>query len=79
MEEFELRSQILLGEDSTRQFKREPSADAKMAGEIVAFANSGGGRVFVGVEKEGKYSFYYLEQPGFLKIIKDLENCCEQL
>ena len=53
MEEFELRSQILLGEDSTRQFKREPSADAKMAGEIVAFANSGGGRIFVGVEKGG--------------------------
>ncbi len=53
MEEFELRSQVLLGEDSTRQFKREPSADAKMTGEIVAFANSGGGRIFVGVEKGG--------------------------
>lgn len=53
MEEFELRNQILLGEDSTRQFKREPSADAKMAGEIVAFANSGGGRIIVGVEKDG--------------------------
>lgn len=53
MEEFDLRNQILLGEDSTRQFKREPSADAKMAGEIVAFANSGGGRIFVGVDKDG--------------------------
>jgi ATP-dependent DNA helicase RecG len=53
MEEFELRNQILLGEDSTRQFKREPSADAKMAGEIVAFANSGGGRILFGVAKDG--------------------------
>ncbi len=53
MEEFELRNQILLGEDSTRQFKREPSADAKMTGEIVAFANSGGGCIFVGVDKDG--------------------------
>ncbi len=53
MEEFELRNQILLGEDSTRQFKREPSVDSKMAGEIVAFANSGGGRIFIGVEKDG--------------------------
>ncbi len=53
MEEFELRNQILLGEDSTRQFKREPSVDEKMAREIVAFANSGGGRIFVGVEKDG--------------------------
>jgi len=33
----------------------------------------------LGVEKEGKYSFYYLEQPGFLKIINDLEHCCETL
>ena len=33
----------------------------------------------LGVEKEGKYSFYFLKQPGFLKIIKDLENCCEHL
>ena len=32
-----------------------------------------------GVEKDGKYSFYHLEQPGFLKIIKDLENCCDKL
>jgi ATP-dependent DNA helicase RecG len=53
MEEFELRNQLLLGEDSTRQFKREPSADVKMAGEIVAFANSGGGVIFVGVVKDG--------------------------
>lgn len=53
MEEFELRTQILLGEDSTRQFKREPSADAKMAGEVVAFSNSGGGRIIVGVAKDG--------------------------
>jgi len=33
----------------------------------------------LGVEKEGKYSFYFLQHPGFLKIIKDLENCCEHL
>ena len=33
----------------------------------------------LGVQKEGKYSFYHLEQPGFLKIIKDLENCCDKL
>ena len=33
----------------------------------------------LGVQKEGKYSFYHLEQPGFLKIIKDLEGCCEYL
>ena len=30
-------------------------------------------------EKDGRYSFYHLQQPGFLKIIRDLENCCEHL
>lgn len=36
-------------------------------------------RGLLGVEREGKYSYYHLEQPGFLKIIKDLEGCCENL
>jgi len=31
------------------------------------------------VAREGKYSYYNLEQPGFLKIIRDLESCCEHL
>ena len=53
MEEFELRNQILLGEDSTRQFKRELSMPSRIAGEIVAFANSGGGSIFFGVERDG--------------------------
>ncbi len=33
----------------------------------------------LGVERSGKYSYYHVAQPGFLKIIKDLENCCGQL
>lgn len=33
----------------------------------------------LGVEREGKYSYYHLAQPGFLKIIKGLENCCDRL
>ena len=33
----------------------------------------------VDFEKEGKYSFYYLAQPDFLKIIKNIEHCCETL
>lgn len=53
MEEFELRKELLLGEDSTRQFKREPVRGDRMSGELVAFANSEGGRFFFGVDKEG--------------------------
>ena len=32
----------------------------------------------VDFEKEGKYSFY-LAQPDFMKIIKNIEHCCETL
>ncbi|MBL8000894.1 MAG: helix-turn-helix transcriptional regulator [Flavobacteriales bacterium] len=30
-------------------------------------------------EKEGKYSFYFLAQPDFMKIIRNIEHCCEHL
>jgi DNA-binding transcriptional ArsR family regulator len=33
----------------------------------------------VDYEKEGKYSFYFLSQPDFMKIIKNIEHCCETL
>jgi len=33
----------------------------------------------VDFEKEGKYSFYFLAQPDFIKIIRNIEHCCENL
>ena len=33
----------------------------------------------VDFEKEGKYSFYFLAQPDFMKIIRNIEHCCEHL
>lgn len=31
------------------------------------------------VEKEGRFSFYRVERPDFLRIIRNLENCCDEL
>lgn len=31
------------------------------------------------VQKEGKYSFYRVQHPGFLRIIRNLEVCSEEL
>lgn len=58
MDEFELREILLRGEDSEHQFKRKfTSKDQKdkekFAAETVAFLNSRGGRIFVGVEDDG--------------------------
>jgi len=53
MDEFTLREELLKGEDSTRQFKRQIDSHDHMAKEIVAFLNTRGGRIFVGVDDDG--------------------------
>ncbi|MDR1281344.1 MAG: putative DNA binding domain-containing protein [Opitutaceae bacterium] len=54
MEEIELRSLILRGEDSTLQFKRQIDSCEKLAPEIVAFLNARGGRILIGVADDGR-------------------------
>jgi predicted HTH transcriptional regulator len=41
------------GEDSRHQFKRDATNADGMAAELAAFANSGGGTVFLGVADDG--------------------------
>jgi ATP-dependent DNA helicase RecG len=53
MDEFTLREELLKGEDSTRQFKRQIDGQDHLAKEIVAFLNTRGGRIFVGVDDDG--------------------------
>jgi len=48
-----LQSQIALGEDSKRQFKVDVRNAESLAAELAAFANSEGGRVFLGVADDG--------------------------
>jgi len=49
-----LRNRLRLGEDSGTEFKRaDDSALKSIEKSLVAFANSGGGEVFVGVENDG--------------------------
>lgn len=49
----ELQAQIALGENSRRQFKEDVTNADSLAAEMAAFANSGGGVVFLGVENDG--------------------------
>ncbi len=49
----ELKSQIALGEDSHRQFKQDITNADSLAAEMVAFANSEGGTIFIGVADDG--------------------------
>lgn len=49
----ELLAQVALGEDSHHQFKVDVNNPDSLAAEIVAFANSEGGYLFIGVANDG--------------------------
>ena len=53
METTELLEIVARGEDSRHQFKEDATNATTLAAEIVAFANSGGGQVFIGVANDG--------------------------
>ena len=53
MELKELLSEIAGGEQTTRQFKVDVTSPAKLAAEMVAFSNSEGGKLFIGVDDKG--------------------------
>lgn len=53
MNESDLRQILARGEDSRHQFKRDATSADGIAAELAAFANSGGGVLFLGVEDNG--------------------------
>jgi predicted HTH transcriptional regulator len=53
MTEADLLHQLSLGEDSRHQFKRDVTNVDALAAELTAFANSGGGTLFIGVNDDG--------------------------
>ncbi len=48
MNETELLVILARGEDSHHQFKRDFSNSDALAAELIAFANTGGGQLFIG-------------------------------
>jgi predicted HTH transcriptional regulator len=53
MTETELLQVLARGEDSRHQFKRDATNADSVAAELAAFANSGGGQIFLGVADDG--------------------------
>ncbi len=49
----EIQTEIMLGEDSQRQFKANVHNPEQVAAEMVAFLNCSGGRIFIGVTDDG--------------------------
>jgi len=56
METAELLEIISRDEDSRHQFKANVTNETSLAQEMVAFSNSGGGSIFIGVSNDGTFS-----------------------
>jgi len=56
METAELLAIIARGEDSKHQFKANVTNGDSLAEEMIAFSNSGGGTIFIGVNNNGTFS-----------------------
>ncbi|MDR1064613.1 MAG: putative DNA binding domain-containing protein [Azoarcus sp.] len=76
MTETELLQQIALGEDSRRQFKRNIMHPDALAAELVAFSNSGGGTLLIGVNDDG--SIAGLDAAEVRRINQLLSNAASQ-
>ena len=70
--EAEILAQIAHGEDQRHEFKRLVDNPESIAGEIVAFANSDGGYLYVGIEDDGAI----VGCPDPAGVIQTLTNIC---
>ncbi len=71
--EAEILAHIAQGEDQQHEFKRLINNPESIAGEIVAFANSEGGYLYIGVEDDGTV----VGCPDPANVIQTLTNICQ--
>ncbi len=76
MTEAELLQQIAVGEHSRQQFKRIVNHPDALAAELVAFSNSGGGTLFIGINDDG--SIAGLDAAEVRRINQLLSNAASQ-
>lgn len=72
----ELKKQISLGEDSRRQFKSDVTNADSLAAEMVAFSNSDGGRIYIGVADCGEITGF--GSSDILRINQLISNAASQ-
>lgn len=76
MNQRELLDILELGEDSKTQFKEDFSSPDALAAEIGAFANTQGGKIFVGVSDSGKVKG--LTKEDVARLNQMVSNVCSQ-
>lgn len=70
MEEKELKELIEKGETSTVQFKGNITNERSIAQEMVAFANSRGGTILIGIDDKNSFALHTLPYRGLGSGIK---------
>ena len=78
MELLDLYSQISLGEDTRNQFKEEITNGNSLASEIVAFSNSKGGRIYVGINDK-THEIVGLSTEGIGRLNQLISNVSSQM
>jgi predicted HTH transcriptional regulator len=76
METVELLEIVARDEDSQHQFKANVTNAQQLSEELVAFSNSGGGRILIGVNNDGTFSGLTREDMGRLNQL--ISNTCTQ-
>lgn len=71
-----LHDQIRMGEDSSRQFKADVRNAESLAAEMVAFSNSAGGTLYIGVADDG--TMPGLSAPDVARINQLISNAASQ-
>lgn len=77
METTELLEAISRGEDSRHQFKQDVTNPTSLAAEMAAFANSGGGQLFIGVADDG--AVCDLDAPNVARLNQLISNAASNL
>ncbi len=77
METAELIEIVSRGEDSRHQFKANVTNEVQLAQEIVAFSNSGGGQIVIGVA-EGDHAIRGLDAAGIGRLNQLVSNAASQ-
>jgi ATP-dependent DNA helicase RecG len=72
----EIRRVIKIGEDSKNQFKKVFTSPDLLAAEIVAFANTDGGKIIVGIDDDGQ--IVGLTKQDVSELNQMISNVCSQ-
>ncbi len=75
----ELKMQVLEGEGEKLEFKKKVAFPEKIVREIVAFANTSGGHLFIGVDDNGIISGLKFPEEEHFEMERAIKNYCRPL